>query len=116
MLVPKAAVHEQDSTPLREHQIRSARQIPTMQTEPESARVKRATHGQFWLRPLRADTRHDPGANVGRNGVGHSIVSTALVAVHRQPWLSGEIPMSESVTGDLGQSSAYTYSFAPRQK
>jgi hypothetical protein len=56
--MPEAAVNEDDSSTTWKDEIRAARQIPSMETETEAARVKAPTQEQFRLRVGAADAAH----------------------------------------------------------
>jgi hypothetical protein len=58
MPVPEAAMHEYDGPPLRKNDVRAARQVPSMETEPEPHSVERLSDNYFRLGVAGTDLRH----------------------------------------------------------
>jgi len=69
--VPKAAVYENDLTPGREHDVRTTREILTMQAEPIAHRVRDTSYNALRGRVLALDLPHDPTAHFRIKLVGH---------------------------------------------
>jgi hypothetical protein len=70
VLVPEAAVHEDDLAVPRQDQVGGSWKIAPMQPEPVAERVHRAAHRQLGLRVLLADAPHNAGAG---GGVDHDL-------------------------------------------
>ena len=65
MPVPEAAVHKQNRTEFRKHQIRLSRQLPVVQPIPETAPVQQLADQQLRLCVETLDRRHIPAAGFG---------------------------------------------------
>jgi len=60
--MPEATINENYFLAARENQIRTARQIPPMKSEPISQSVGSPTHDYLRFGVLRADSAHQSGA------------------------------------------------------
>jgi hypothetical protein len=58
MLMPEAAVHEDNESVLRQNDVWLSGQITSMQPKSKSHRMERPSSGQLWLRSLGSDARH----------------------------------------------------------
>lgn len=50
--MPEASIHEEDSMPLGEHNVRMSGQLGGMETVAESQSMEVAANDHFWLRVL----------------------------------------------------------------
>lgn len=71
VLVPEAAVHEDDGLVFRQHKIGLARYAFRMEAIAEAQRVQGPPEGQFRLRVLSSDSGHHPGTGLAVDDVGH---------------------------------------------
>jgi len=71
MLVPKAAVNEDDRVMLRQHDVGLPRERPGVQPESQAKGVKAFSHPHFGARMAASDPAHVPAATVRRDPICH---------------------------------------------
>ena len=85
MTVPKAAVHETDSSKPRKDEVRRSRELPIMKTIPEAARMQRSAKDQFGSGVLPTNSRHHSRPNRLINNVGHELACVAWEECNSTP-------------------------------
>jgi hypothetical protein len=75
MPVPEAAVHENDLSSARKHEVRGARQAADVESVPEAERVDESPNDHLGFRILAPDARHIEPSLGGGEDVHHGQAS-----------------------------------------
>ena len=87
MLMPEAPPHFNNAFPPREHEVRRARQLRSMEPIAVSHAMDNPPHNHFWRSVPVANPAHDRRALFWRDGVGHTY-SLAVLYGPRKRWPS----------------------------
>lgn len=76
MPMPEAAVYEHSDPLSGKHQIRPAREFPSIKAEPEAGSVEQRADGAFRVGVAAADAGHHPAARGRINDVGQATIDS----------------------------------------
>ena len=81
MLMPKAAVHENDLASRRKYQIRGTWEVAPVKTKTITQSMRYTSNAHFRLCVPTLDARHDAASGRGRNPVGHVEIVNFTTAI-----------------------------------